>query len=178
MRVQSVNNHVATARNYQADGTNKQPKMLNQPSFGGVIIDERGMEYMKGPVGKIVKPILSELKFHVRRLVELASQEHDVLVHPFQYAPTSGGIQVAIPYGKGDIFKFSHYNDSELSLGKILGVIQNNFDMATTFAKAMGYGPSNYFWNVKKPLPEDVLADRFNIDDLAVIRSRVFGLQR
>lgn len=92
MKIQTVNN-CATL-------TNNQRTKTNQQSFGKLIVDSRGSEYLKGMDGENIRTVLRQLK---RLLGEFAdSPEHDMLVHPFQNIKGESGITVIHPYKKDE----------------------------------------------------------------------------
>lgn len=172
MRVQSVNNYAVTAKNYQTDENSRQSKMLNQPLFGKVIIDERGIEkkFKKEGAGGIVIRVFKSIKDSIENsaaLVELkTSLKHDILIYPLKTNPDLAGIGIVKPDENGSLTSFYFWNkENNFSKTYILDFIKKLFPEAGVFARLNRDESFDYFWQIDKPLPKKVLDMRFGINN-------------
>ena len=171
--------------------------MPNQQSFGNLIIDERGIEERMLPS---LKSLLTRVFADIKRTFgksELANQkERDVLVHPFQDISGSGGIMVTHPYRDSTGYRHStaFYWDNDLSqdleLRSLLrsdeiginGYIRHllsphkNYD-TITFKEAAKDG-EDVFFNVEKPLSDDMLQGRFGTNLIIKIPNQAVGFEK
>lgn len=170
MKVQSVKNHTVIMPNYQTNKTNQQSKMLNQQSFGNLILDERGIELMSSGLQKTIRMVFNDIKVIKSISNFQESKEIDVLVHPFQDKGGSGGVSIVCPRKKGFISRCFYWDHDLWTSRGIIGHIRESLSPSTKrlendstnfeeFAKVSNW--SDAFWNVEKPLPENVLIDRF-----------------
>lgn len=137
--------------------------MMNQPSFGKVIVDERGIRKLKDKWAKdSICCIFRELKASLGKFK--GSEQADVLVHPFQEVSKESGIKVVTPTSE----RWFWCKGGDLSLENVQKYIQSCLDEpvdnATTFeeqAKRNNVQVPGWLLNVKKWLPLSVSRDRY-----------------
>lgn len=180
MKIQAIKNY-GTTRNYQANKTNQQPEIMNQPSFGNVIVDERGIERLKGEqVRTAISIVLKNIKASLGEFK--GSEQADVLVYPFQVESGSAGLAVEKPNNSLSLFWYGNDTFSSIRGGKYLDSSSTSLkrfiqgclwdrEAPKTFAeqvKANRVPVKDIFLDVEKPLPEEVLQRRFHATNLSI----------
>lgn len=201
MKILSINNSPMTKKtNVDISAQHKNPQTT---SFKGVIIDERGVQELSKPLSGKLMNVLKEIKESLKNeLGELAeSPEHDILLHPFRAKKGDEGIEAIIPYeGSTSYINFlsndyqftaeyllnfmkkclpksttfaKQTSENKSFLNRLKG-IKNRFSESTIFSKIANKNKSNdSLWNIEKPLPKDVIENRFNAEGLIITHKQM-----
>lgn len=155
MRVQSVNNYALKARKYQDNEKEPQPKAPIQQSFKTLVLDERGLKYMREPERLAVAEIFRQVRTSLGQLMD--SKEHDMLVRPFQL-PDGSGIKVSHQRNGYGFDAWYRYNTQRFNAQTIINQLKEDFPKAGTF----NLSPEKaYITDVTQPLPESFIKEWF-----------------
>lgn len=159
MKIQAVKNYTTTG-NYQTDNSKQRQPMPNQQSFGKVIFDERGMGKMTNSFSTLVKKVFFSVNDNLGDGVKSAKQE--IWVHPFQLTHEESGIKIIHVRNNGEICETEvHFKRTDL-VDIIRKAVVNRINQAFNSASALDRSSGqNNRWNIKLPLPEPALKERF-----------------